>query len=59
MIILFLVISSFFASLLIYFLSYRYPSLLVFTSIFSNILTLAVFIYKFADLRLLKDAKMI
>jgi len=56
---LFLGIISFFASLLVYFVSFKYPSLLVFTSIFVNVLTLAVFLYKFGDLHLLNVSKVI
>ncbi len=52
--VLFLALSAFFISLLVYYLSFRYPNFLVFMSIFVNILDLLVILYKFGGLEFIK-----
>jgi len=56
---LFLGLTAFFVSLVLYFFSFKYPSLLVFTSILTNVLTLLIFVYKFGLIDLIKDTKVI
>ncbi len=51
---LFLVLSSFFISLFVYYFSFRFPNFLVFISIFVNILSVLVIVYKFGDVGFLK-----
>jgi len=50
----FLGLTAFFISLTVYYLSFKYPNLLVFVSIFASILDLLVVLYKYGALDFLK-----
>jgi len=53
--ILFLALSAFFISLVVYYFSFRFPNFLVFISIFVNVLDLLIIAYKFGGLEFLKE----
>ncbi len=53
--IVFLVLSAFFISLVVYYFSFRFPNFLVFISILVNVLDLLIIAYKFGGLEFLKE----
>ena len=50
----FLGLIAFFISLSVYYLSFKYPNLLVFINIFVSVLDLLVILYKYGGLEFLK-----